>query len=385
MGENTLKFDVVICGAGPAGSTCALALGSSGLKVALMDKDSFPREKVCGDAVAPYVRKVLNTIHPDYAKALDEFSLKEKVNRIRFVAPNKKKLEIQFADEGFISTRLNFDNFLFNLAAKLNNVQVFLNTTVKDVIALEEGFRISTGNNICFEASMVIGCDGAHSMVNKKLTHTSMDLKHHSGAVRAYYKNISGLAPGTFEFHFIKDLLPGYFWIFPLPDNTANVGLGLLSQNISNENTNLRNKMLEIIESEPQLKERFANAEMLSPIKGFGLPLGSRKVTMSGKGFMLCGDAASLVDPISGEGIGEAIVSGRYAAWQAMDCFRENNFSAKFMKAYDEAVYKKFWQHHLNRYRARKLINNRAWILNGLVNFAEKNKWFNRQIKKILS
>ncbi len=385
MNLDTLKFDIVICGAGPAGSTCALALGVSGLKVALIDKDSFPREKVCGDAVAPYVKKVLNTIHPDYAKALDEFTLKEKVNRIRFVAPNKKKLDIQFADEGFISTRLNFDNFLFNLAAKLNNVQVFLNTTVKDVIRIDNGFHILRGNNISFETRMVIGCDGAHSVVNKKLTHTSMDLNHHSGAVRAYYKNVSGLAPGTFEFHFFKDLLPGYFWIFPLPDNTANVGLGLLSQNISNENTNLRNKMLHIIASEPQLKERFAKAEMISPVKGFGLPLGSRKVSMSGKGFMLCGDAASLVDPLSGEGIGEAIVSGRYAGWQAQDCFRKNDFSADCMKDYDEAVYKKFWQHHLNRYRIRKFINHRAWIINGLVNLAEKNKWFYRRLAKIMS
>ena len=72
----TEKFDVIICGAGPAGSTCALALGSSGLKVALVDKSNFPRDKICGDAIAAYVPKVLNAINPDYSKALADFAEK---------------------------------------------------------------------------------------------------------------------------------------------------------------------------------------------------------------------------------------------------------------------------------------------------------------------
>ena len=66
----TEKFDVIICGAGPAGATCALALGYSDLKVALIDKSNFPRDKICGDAIAAYVPKVLNTINPDFMPKL---------------------------------------------------------------------------------------------------------------------------------------------------------------------------------------------------------------------------------------------------------------------------------------------------------------------------
>ena len=79
----TEKFDVIICGAGPAGTTCALALGNSGLKVALVDKSNFPRDKTCGDAIAAYAPKVLNTINPVYAKALLDFTAKEKINQFK--------------------------------------------------------------------------------------------------------------------------------------------------------------------------------------------------------------------------------------------------------------------------------------------------------------
>ena len=335
--HTTEYFDVVICGAGPAGSTCALALGNSGLRVALVDKSNFPRDKICGDAVAAYVPKVLSTINPKYADALRKFTDKQEVNSVRIVAPNQNKIDIKFSENGFISTRLNFDNFLFEQASQLPQMKVFLDTPITNVEIHEHVVTVSAGENLRFESQLVIGCDGAQSMVNKKLTNTKIDLKHYSGAVRAYFKNVGGIDPHTFEFHFLQDILPGYFWIFPLPDNNANVGLGMLSQAISDRRINLRSEMVRLIETVPYLAERFAHAERLSDIKGYGLPLGSQKVTLSGERFMLCGDAASLIDPATGEGIGQAMISGRYAGWQAIECFKKNDFSGTFLKQYSAA------------------------------------------------
>ena len=79
----TSDFDVLISGAGPAGCTAALALGSSGLKVALLEKDMFPREKVCGDAIPAYVPKVLTTINPDYARAFEGLNGKDNNQRLQ--------------------------------------------------------------------------------------------------------------------------------------------------------------------------------------------------------------------------------------------------------------------------------------------------------------
>jgi menaquinone-9 beta-reductase len=378
------QFDIVICGAGPAGTTCALALGGSGLKVALIEKSTFPRDKICGDAIAAYVPKVLNSIDPVYAEAFAKFQDKENVNTIRIVAPNEKNLDIKIREFGFISSRIKFDNFLFELVSKLVNIKIFQNATITNVVANENCVSTYIGENTCLESKLIVGCDGAHSIAAKKLTSTKTDLNHHSAAVRAYYKNVNGMQPLTFELHFLKDILPGYFWIFPLPNDHCNVGLGIPSNTISAKKINLKTKIAEIINEVPYIKERFKNAQPISELNGFGLPLGSRKVEMSGNRFMLCGDAASLIDPATGEGIGQAMISGRYAGWHAMECFKENNFSAAFMKEYDNLVYAKVWKDNQRRYKIQRLINGRPRLVNSLVDLANSSKFVRNSIEKAL-
>lgn len=376
------KFDVVICGAGPAGTTAALALGKSGLKVALLEKGVFPRDKICGDAIAPYVPKVLATIDPAYAAALQEFTAKQPVHICRIVAPNDKAIDLSFPSIGFISSRLTFDHFLFELAGKLPNLTIFEDTSVKEVKVHESGVTIESVNGRIFDAKLVIGCDGANGIVSKKLTATQVDLNHHFAAVRAYYKNVSGIPPHTFELHFLKGFNPGYFWIFPLKNNMANVGIGLLSKQISRKNINLKKDMLQVIENHPNIRDRFAHAEICGDIKGFGLPLGSRKVQISGNRFMLSGDAASLIDPATGEGIGQAMVSGRYAGWQALKCFEQNDFSAAFMKDYDKAVYDKLWAGNRNRYFIQKILQHFPSSLNLVANLASRFRFIHKMMER---
>ncbi len=381
----TEKFDIIICGAGPAGTACALALGSSGLKVALVDKSNFPRDKICGDAIAAYVPKVLNTINPHYPKALAAFTAKEKVSTIRVVSPSEKVLDVSYGEDGFISTRLKFDNFLLDLVKQLSNVKLFLNTPIQDVVVSNDGAYVILNDGLKLEAKLIIGCDGEQGIVRKKLTKTQLDPKHHAAAVRAYFKNVKNIPEGTFELHFIKDVIPGYFWIFPLPNNEANVGLGLLSKTVSERKLNLRQEMMRIIETNHAIKERFEGAEMISKVEGYGLPLGSRKTTISGNRFMLCGDAASLIDPLTGEGIGQAIISGRYAGWQAKKCFEQNNFSASFMKQYDKTVYDKLWKEHRRSFIIRELIINNPRIFNFCIHLIKNNRVFYNLTKKIFN
>ncbi len=377
------RFDIIICGAGPAGSTCALALGQSGLKVALIDKSSFPRDKICGDAVAPYVPAVLGTINPAYKTAFQQFRAKERVTILRVVAPNTKAVDLHFPTEGAICMRTNLDNFLFELAAQLPNVTTFLGQAIKEVQSNAEETMVSLQDGNSIHAQIVVGCDGAQGIVSKKLTDNQIDLKHNSAAVRAYYKNVKGIPNQTFELHYLKDLMPGYFWIFPLPDGQANVGLGMLSQTVSEQKINLRKALPQIIAKTPYLNKRFEEAELISSIKGFGLPLGSRKVCISGQRFMLCGDAASLIDPLSGEGIGQAIISGRYAGWQAIKCFEKNDFSAAVMLDYNKMVYDKLWREHRLHYLTQCAISNRPWVINGFANIALKSNFMMRLFQKM--
>lgn len=368
-------FDVVIAGAGPAGTTCAMALAETNLKVAVIDKSGFPRNKVCGDAVAAYVPKVLNSINAEYGKALEAFSVKEIVHTCRIFAPNYKFLDMRSPENGFISTRLDFDNFLYNLVARKQNINWFLNQEITNVTtdqSLQEVTIVTTQNNI--KCKLVIGCDGAHSVINKKLTGDQPDLLHYAGGLRGYYLNVKGGAAETYELHFMKDILPGYFWIFPLKNNRSNVGICIPSHVIAKKKINLRKTMEAIIQHDPSIKERFSEAIMDGKLEGYGLPLGSKKKRISGDHFMLCGDAASLIDPATGEGIGQAMISGRYAAWQAIRCFEQNNFSAMFMRQYDREVYKKLWSNARKSYMIQKWVLKKSWFLDLLFNLLLKSR-----------
>ena len=189
----------------------------------------------------------------------------------------------------------------------------------------------------------------------------------------------------AFELQFLNEILPGYFVIFPLQDGMANVGIGALSAHVSKHRLKLRGLMQDTIRQHPLSRDRFTDAEMVGEIEGFGLPLGSRKVTMSGDHFMLCGDAASLIDPLTGEGIGQAMVSGRYAGWQARACFETNDFTAGFMRQYDDAVYQKFWRAHRKSYFIQKQLVTRPALINGLIETANSSRLANRVLSKLLA
>lgn len=380
----TSEFDVIISGAGPAGCTAALAMGSSGLKVALIEKDLFPREKVCGDAVPAYVPKVLNTINPDYARAFEGLIEKKIINVCRITAPGKKVLDLKFSEDGYICKRIVFDSFLFELAGHLPDLTVLQNTAVNNVTVSDNEVIINTDKGIDLKAQLIIGCDGANSIIRKKLTDNKNVTNDGSVAFRAYFKNVKDNPAGTIEFHFLKDYLPGYFWIFPLPDNQFNVGLGMPSKLVSEKKINLRNEILRIIETDPFLSSRFSGAEMISEIKGHFLPLLSRKIPISRNRFLLCGDAASIINPATGGGIGQAMQSSRYAGWQALKCFEKNDFSGDFMKGYDKTVYDKLWKENRSYLKARKYVLSYPWIINTIINAGFKSKTIYKTILKLI-
>ena len=199
-------------------------------------------------------------------------------------------------------------------------------------------FAVKLGD---FFGKMIIGADGSQSVVEKKTIGKHIDKNHYCAGLRRYYKNVSGFNEGNFiELHFIKKTLPGYVWVFPLPDGEANVGIGLLSSKISKQNLNLKEIFDDVINNHPNFKQRFSKSTALEEIKGFGLPLGSMKKKLYGNRFILVGDAASLIDPFSGEGIANAIRSGRIAANTVLAAHKNHNFSEKFLEQYSKMLYK---------------------------------------------
>ncbi len=355
-------YDVLIAGAGPAGCTCALALKDAGLTIALMDSKAFPRDKVCGDAIPLRAIKTLLSIDPAFAAAFNAFEPKL-TTRSTAIIYNGKQVTFDWVKDAYTCTRMEFDNLLFSLVKSHTGTDTYTPLVPEKYTQAPDGIYITTNEGTVIKTKMLIGADGAHSMVAKQLTNKTLDRNHHVGSVRAYYSNVEPVAGNTIEIWFNKQYMPGYFWIFPLAGNKANVGFGMLSADIARRKVNLKRTFYAFIDHLPELKKRFSGAVQISQLEGFGLPLGSKPEIISGAHFMLAGDAASLVDPITGEGIGNAMLSGKLAAEQVTNCFRNSNFSADTMKAYDNSLRAAIGKEMRTRYRAQQAVSKMPFLL----------------------
>jgi len=377
--------DIIIVGAGPAGATASLFLCKSGVKHIIADKAKFPRDKICGDALSGKVMNVLKKLNLNYAQEI--YNNTENFigsYGVKFAAPNGKCIDIPFKKDleahknaaGFISKRINFDNFLFS---KIDEefATILQNHQLKKIEKVSDGFHLTfqfDGILVNIFSKLIISAEGDRSLVRKQFTTYKLDDNHYCAGLRAYYKGVTDFHSKNFiELHFLPELSPGYFWIFPLPNGEANVGVGLLSKTVSQKKINLRKAMQLAIENNPTIKNRFINATQIGETKGWGLPLGSKKQTICGDGFMLTGDAASLIDPFTGEGIANAMISGIYAAQQAVKCVEQNNYSSQFMQEYETIVFKNLWSELKLSHKIQRLSKH-AWLFNYLINKCEKNE-----------
>ena len=377
------RTDIVIIGAGPGGAFAALTLAHAGIPCTLVDKAAFPRDKVCGDALSGKVVEIFRKLDPSLVDRIA--SDKEHLGSwgVNFVAPNTRSLRVPFKqnftkDEqapGFIAKRLHFDNFLIEEVKRFPSIDLVEGVALEEFEREGEEWILKDGEGQeRFRARIVIDAGGAYSRFAKLQGGIQMEPAHYCAGLRAYYKGVTGLDEDNFiELHFLKDLLPGYFWIFPLPGGLANVGVGMRSDVVRKNKVNLKQRMFEVIEQYPQLRERFKDAELVDQVRGFGLPLGSKKRSISGDGYMLVGDAASLIDPFTGEGIGNALYSGWFAAHRAVAALEAGDSSAEFMRAYDSEVYERLWDELKLSRRMQQLVKY-PWLFNFVVNKAQKNK-----------
>jgi menaquinone-9 beta-reductase len=309
---------------------------------------------------------------------------------IKFAAPNGKSIDIPFNRNigklkhapGFLSRRTDYDNFLikqihtpyadFRQGHELIAVTRRDNKIELDITAGSNNYKIVT--------DLIIAADGERSLISKVLAGIRKEDDHFCGGIRAYYKGVSGMHEHNFiELHFINELLPGYFWIFPLPGGYANVGAGMLKSSISKKKVNLREAMLKAIRENVTIRDRFRNAELQGKIEGWGLPLGSRKRKISGDNFILTGDAASMIDPFSGEGISNAMYCGMTAAYTAIEAVKQQKYNSRFLSSYDDAVYKRLWNELRLSHTMQRLCNY-PWLFNYVINKAERNATFRETI-----
>ncbi|MBR9997654.1 MAG: hypothetical protein KFF73_01725, partial [Cyclobacteriaceae bacterium] len=204
------------------------------------------------------------------------------------------------------------------------------------------GLILTDDKNFRHQTDFLILATGSIRTLCRQLTGGKINKRQYATGIRAYFENVEGWNEHAYiELHFLKDLAPGYLWIFPLPGNVANVGLGLRTDTLSRRGIDLKETFYNLLHQHAYFKNRFREARQLGDVKGFPLALGGDFKSLSGDRFLLAGDSGHLIEPLFGEGIGHAMYSGKFAAEHAMEALAKDDFTAVFNKSYDRKVYAK--------------------------------------------
>lgn len=377
-----VDYDVIVVGGGPGGSTCSTFLGKMGHKVLLLDKARFPRDKVCGDGITGKSKGIirelglLETVENSPHAVYDGIGV--------FVDNHSVVAKSEDGRFSYVCRREVYDNILFQNAKKHATVRE--DFAVTDVI-LENGKVVGVkgidGESKKEEeirSKVVVGADGANSVVATKLGLNTFEPKHRASAIRAYYKNVS--AGKDLEIYFPEKIIPGYLWIFPLEDNTVNIGVGMLVDSMKKRNINLQQLMEDEIKNNPALKDRFKGAEMVGGVRGWNLPMASHKRKIYGDGFILIGDAASLIDPFSGEGIGNAMLSAKIGSGVIDEAIKKNDFSSSVLKKYSDALWDDIGSEISSSNFVQKLLSFKILVKLFMTKLA-KSKQFRGQIAQL--
>ncbi len=326
------QADVIVVGAGPAGCATAHHLAQAGADVLLLEKASFPREKVCGDGLTPRAVRSLLRMGVDV-----EGPGWLKNHGLRIVGGGHT-LELPWPDLacyssfGLVRTRLDFDEILARHAQKAG-ARLHERTAVSSALTDERTGRVvgvharpvddsghKSGADLTFTAPVVVAADGNSARLALSRGFAKRDNRPMGVAVRTYYTSPrhaddyleswlelwDGL-PGQ------GDLLPGYGWIFGVGDGTCNVGLGILNTSSAFRSVDYKEMLRRWLDNTPE-EWGFREANRTAPVRGAALPMGFNRKPHYADGLLLVGDSGGMVNPFNGEGIAYAMEAGEMAA-----------------------------------------------------------------------
>jgi menaquinone-9 beta-reductase len=329
--------DVIVVGAGPAGSAVATYLARAGHDVLVLDKSTFPRSKVCGDGLTP--RAVRELVALGVPTPLGDPAEGGWVRNtgLRIVA-GRTRLELPwpqlgtFPDYGLVCPRDRFDRILVD-HARGAGARLQERTTVTGPLLHERTGRTigvcarvrtcdasGEGAERVYRAPLVVAADGASGRLALSLGIPRRQDRPMGVAVRTYYRGERPRDEWLESWLELWDgvphrsnLLPGYGWIFDMGDGTSNVGLGILNSSSAFGRVDYRDLLRRWVATLPE-KWGFTDGSRTDPVRGAALPMGFNRSPQYARGLVMVGDAAGLVNPFNGEGIAYALQSGRMAA-----------------------------------------------------------------------
>ena len=329
-----IKTDVLVVGSGPAGSLAARYAAMGGADVILIDKKSeIGSPKRCAEGVSKEGLAKVNV------KPNPRWITKE-LDGTRLVSPDGTSVwitseKVQLPESGYILERKVFDKYMAMEAAR-EGAEIKIKTLAKGLRREDDGTITveceSFGEDFDINAKIVIGADGPESHIGRwaGLKCATPAKKMESG-IQFEMCNVEFEKDDVIEFYFGNDVAPGgYAWIFPKGDDIANVGLAVLAPLAKKS---AYEYLVDFVKTCPATK----NAQAVELNVG-GDPVGGLVKEMSGDNILLCGDAASQVNPLTGGGIISGMLGGMLAGQTAAEAIAEGDCSAKFLKKYEKRV-----------------------------------------------
>src|SRR4051794_25811435 len=326
------QADVIVVGAGPAGTSTAYHLANAGLDVLLLEKASFPRDKICGDGLTPRAVRQLVSM------GLDLNAPGWQRNKGLRIVGAGHRIELPWPDlatfpsYGMVRTRSDLDEILARHAEKAG-ARLHERTAVTGPVVDERTGRVvgvtakpvddngrKAGDEQAWTAPVVVACDGVSSRLSIALGLERREDRPMGVAVRAYYRTPRHDDEWMESWLELWDgepnrsnLLPGYGWIFGVGDGTANVGLGILNTSKAFQHVDYRDVLRRWLDHTPE-EWGFRERNRVGRIGSAALPMGVNRKPHYTRGLLLCGDAGGVVKPVNGEGIDYALESGHLAA-----------------------------------------------------------------------
>jgi menaquinone-9 beta-reductase len=317
-----LDADVIVVGAGPGGSSAAFHLARLGRKVLLLDRQAFPRDKSCGDALTRSAVQILAEMG-----VLPALATARRTHGLRIFMKGRGSRSFEYPRDlddpyGLVLPRRELDHILCRHAVEAG--ATLWERTLADRLIHADGAVagvevVRDGRRTRLHSRIVIAADGAASRLAQQAGLVGGPVQGFGSAIRGYYDAVEGLTE-TLQIYAPLDnpaslhLLPSYGWVFPLGGSSANVGVGVFQRT---PGVNLRRMFERFLDALRKDDPRFARMKECGEWKGAPLRFDFAPERSGVRGLLLVGDAAGMISPFTGEGIGFALDSGRLAAQAA--------------------------------------------------------------------